>query len=125
MEIGPKIRYLRKKNNYTLKELAEKTGLSISFISDIENGRRKPSIDNLNKLSKALGASVDILLKEQTKIPDNKTNLIKEAQILVEDPQIRAIARASRKLSSDHKDLLIKLAKSMIGEAKKDAQKDK
>ncbi|GEA17786.1 helix-turn-helix domain-containing protein [Moorella sp. E306M] len=125
MEIGLKIKHLRTKNNYTLKQLAEKTGLSISFISDIENGRRNPSIDNLYKLSKALGVSVDILLKNQTGIPDDEANLIREAQELIKDPQIRAIARASRKLSFDKKDLLQKLAESMAEEAKKDASKNK
>lgn len=64
MKIADKLRALRKENNLTLKELSQKTGISISFISDIENGRRSPSIEKLKILAKALNVSADEFLKE-------------------------------------------------------------
>lgn len=64
MNVGNKLKSLRKQNNLTLKELHSKTGLSISFISDIENKRRNPSIDNLRILATALGVSADEFFKE-------------------------------------------------------------
>ncbi len=66
MKISDKLRALRKENNLTLKELSKKSGISISFISDIENERRNPSIETLKILAKALGASADEFLKEST-----------------------------------------------------------
>jgi len=47
MKISAKLRELRKNNNLTLKELSQKSGISVSFISDIENSRRNPSIETL------------------------------------------------------------------------------
>lgn len=58
MEIGEKLRTLRNEKDYTLKQLAVLTGISISFISDIENGRRIPSLPNLEKLARVLGVSL-------------------------------------------------------------------
>ncbi|MBC2581876.1 helix-turn-helix domain-containing protein [Clostridium sp. DJ247] len=66
MKISKKVRDLRKQNNLTLKELSEKSGLSVSFISDIENERRNPSIEKLQDLAKALGVSADEFLKDDT-----------------------------------------------------------
>ena len=63
MNIGEKIREIRKQNNLTLKDVHNKTGLSISFISDIEHGRRKPSITNLKVISEGLNISMTYLLE--------------------------------------------------------------
>lgn len=124
MEIGQKIKHLRTENDYTLKQLAEKTGLSISFISDIENGRRNPSLDNLDKLSRALGVPVDILLKNPKGIA-NKTSPDKKDQDLISDPRIRAIARKMSNLPSNQIELLQKLVGAMAEEARKDVKKNK
>lgn len=72
MKLSAKLRELRTKNELTLKELSEKSGISISFISDIENGRRNPSIEKLKLLAKALDVSADEFLK------DNSSNLKSE-----------------------------------------------
>lgn len=64
MKISNKLRSLRKECNLTLKELSAKSGISVSFISDIENGRRNPSIDTLTVLAKALNVSVNIFFDD-------------------------------------------------------------
>lgn len=46
------------------KELSEKTGISRSHLSCIQNGLKKPSFDTLRKLKVALDVSYDVLLKE-------------------------------------------------------------
>lgn len=43
-------------------ELARRTGLEPSAISHIETGNREPNLENLTKLSKALGVSTDRLI---------------------------------------------------------------
>lgn len=73
MHIGSKLKLLRNEKDYTLKELAERTDLSISFISDIENGRRNPSLENLVKLAGALGVPADILLSDEQRLTKTKT----------------------------------------------------
>ena len=42
--------------------LAEKAGLSLSYVSMIENGRRKVSLDALIRIANILGVTVDELL---------------------------------------------------------------
>lgn len=64
MNIGIKLKQLRTDKGLTLKQLAEITKLSISFISDIENGRRNPSLENLNILASALDVSSETLISE-------------------------------------------------------------
>ena len=59
MSMGKKIRELRKKAGLTLQELADKTGLYKSNLSDIENEKRfKPNVRTLEKMAKALNCEV-------------------------------------------------------------------
>lgn len=46
------LKQLRKKTNLTQNEVAKLSGLTIRFISDIENGRRNPSDNSKKKLAK-------------------------------------------------------------------------
>ena len=48
------IREKREKLGLSQKELAEKSGITQSFLCDIEQGRSKPSIDVAIKLAKVL-----------------------------------------------------------------------
>ncbi len=48
------IRIARKANNYQIKDLARISGMSNSYISEIENHHKKPSLKALEKLAKAL-----------------------------------------------------------------------
>jgi len=54
MELSDKVRILRKKNGYTLRELSSLTELSIPFLSDIEHGRANPSYKSLKSIAQAL-----------------------------------------------------------------------
>ena len=54
IEIGNKVRGLRKQLKLTLKQLAGRTGLSVSLISQIELAKTSASVSTLHKLSRAL-----------------------------------------------------------------------
>ena len=56
--IGEKIKELRVKQGVTLKELSEKTGLSISYLSQGERGLSVFSINSLELIVDALGAQL-------------------------------------------------------------------
>lgn len=51
----------RKVRQWTLKTLAERSGLSVSYISDIEHGRTTPSFETLDKLATAFDMSANEL----------------------------------------------------------------
>ncbi len=52
--LGEQVRSIRKSRGITLKELAEQTGLSIGYISQIERDLTDPSLSTLRKISGAL-----------------------------------------------------------------------
>lgn len=53
-QISQKIKTLRKQQNLTLKDLSERSGLSISFLSQVENGSTSLAIMSLKKIADAL-----------------------------------------------------------------------
>jgi len=59
-------------NNLTIKELSEKTGVSISAISLIENGKRVPSIYIVSRIAQAL----KVTERDLFPIRNNKSNPI-------------------------------------------------
>lgn len=74
--IGNKVYRLRHSLNMTQQELAERSGLSITFISEIENGHKSMSIDTLIKLSKGLRVSLDTLVFENGANSDMQNDVI-------------------------------------------------
>ena len=62
--VGNKIRYLRKSNGLTLKQLAHGCGLSANTISLVERSEVAPSIETLCKIANALGVSPSSLFLE-------------------------------------------------------------
>ncbi len=56
------IRDLRQKRNMTLQELAHRADLSVSYLSEIELGKKQPSLETIDKLSQALNISREGLI---------------------------------------------------------------
>ncbi len=57
-----RLKRMRKQVGLTQEELADKVRLSTTFIGLLETGQRRPSIDSLNKIAKALGAKARDLI---------------------------------------------------------------
>lgn len=57
-DMGLQIRGLRAARDLTLAELADKSGLSIGFISKVERGKARPSVTALQELATALDVAV-------------------------------------------------------------------
>lgn len=72
MTVGKRVKEIRKEKKLTLRELSKKVDISISFLSDIENGRSNPSLKRIKDIADALGTSVSVLLGEEEK-PDNSS----------------------------------------------------
>jgi len=58
IELGERIRGLRSERKFSLRDLAERSGLTASFISQVERGRAIPSIASLGRLGTVLGVPV-------------------------------------------------------------------
>ncbi len=61
-KFGDKLRELRKQKGFSQEELAFKSALHRTYISDIERGSRNVSLKNIEKIAKALGISPKFLL---------------------------------------------------------------
>ena len=62
--LGRRVRQQRVMANLTQEELAEKSGISCSFVGHIERGEKKFSIGTLVSLCNALGISPNTLLQD-------------------------------------------------------------
>lgn len=63
--LGPKIKALREQKEMEIKELARKTGLTVSYVRNIENSFRNPSLASLEKIATALEVSPNVLMEDQ------------------------------------------------------------
>ena len=62
-EFGAAIKQRRRTLHYTQAFLSDFSGLSVSFISDVENGKETAEIGKILKLANLLG--LDFVLKER------------------------------------------------------------
>ncbi|MBQ7356819.1 MAG: helix-turn-helix transcriptional regulator, partial [Clostridia bacterium] len=62
--MGDRVKELRKKRRLTQEQLAEKIGISLQYVSEIERGLSMPSMQVFLKLLEVLDASADYLLRD-------------------------------------------------------------
>ena len=61
--IGRKIKEIRKSKKWSLDVLAEKTGLSKSFLSEMERAKRFPRLSTLQKIARVLEVNLQFFMK--------------------------------------------------------------
>jgi transcriptional regulator with XRE-family HTH domain len=64
MEIGLYLKKLRKEKNYTLNDVAEKTKMSTSLISQLENDKASPSLNSLQVLLRFYGIGLSAFFNQ-------------------------------------------------------------
>ena len=57
--VGPRLRALRLERDTTLAQLSEATGISVSTLSRLESGQRRPNLELLLPVARAYGVPVD------------------------------------------------------------------
>jgi transcriptional regulator with XRE-family HTH domain len=60
--VGPRLRTLRQARQATLTEVSKTTGISVSTLSRLESGSRRPTLELLFPLAKAYGVTLDDLV---------------------------------------------------------------
>lgn len=60
--LGPRLKQLRQRRDVTLSDLAEQTGISISTLSRLEAGLRRPTLEQLLPLARTYGVTLDELV---------------------------------------------------------------
>jgi transcriptional regulator with XRE-family HTH domain len=86
-ELGERIRSRRQELRLSLRDLAERVGLTASFLSQIERGLTSPSIESLRKISDALEVPIFHFLVE----PNDKSPVVRRhrrAQLRLPDSDL-------------------------------------
>ncbi|MEM8996167.1 MAG: helix-turn-helix transcriptional regulator, partial [Acidobacteriota bacterium] len=73
--LGLKLRQYRLDRGWGLKDVASRTGLSVSYLSEIEKGRKYPKPDKLIQIAKGLNLTYDELVSPRV---EENLNLVRD-----------------------------------------------
>jgi XRE family transcriptional regulator, regulator of sulfur utilization len=74
-QLGARIRALRLKQNLSLRAVAAKTGVSVSFLSQVERGTASPSIATLMRIARSLDRTIGSLFAR-----DSSARLVRKGE---------------------------------------------
>ncbi len=69
MDIGARVKAIRLSKSLKLEDISSRTGLSKSFLSNVENNRTSPSISSLEKIAQALEIPISLLFLQKSYRP--------------------------------------------------------
>jgi transcriptional regulator with XRE-family HTH domain len=113
MSVGENIRAIREKHGLGQSELAEKANLSAGFLSEIETGKKKPSLDKLEEIASVLGCPPSSLLENADTLIDDpdpavrlikRNDFIRQLVLMMEDIPPGDLADVAR-VTADKKEL--------------------
>lgn len=71
--LGEKLRELRKERQLTLERLAERAGMSKSYLWELENREsQRPSAEKLTALADVLGVAASYFIEEDVRAPEER-----------------------------------------------------
>jgi transcriptional regulator with XRE-family HTH domain len=77
--IGTTVRELRNKQDLTISDVADLTGISKGMLSKIENAQTAMSLETLSRLSRALGVSLSALFRSYD-VPDGGAQIVRQGE---------------------------------------------
>lgn len=98
MNIGGRIRELRKQAGMKINKLAETVGIDRVYLSDIERGKHTPSLKTLEAICAVLDVSLSAFFAE-------------EGQGL--EPEFRKMVDTAKKLTPEQREILQRLMETM------------
>ena len=82
--VGQRVRFIRKVNCCTIKQLSSETGLSIGYLSNLERGLNSPTIDQLQRICATFGVNVSDILSVN-KVTSNPLVKARERSVLFDE----------------------------------------
>jgi transcriptional regulator with XRE-family HTH domain len=80
-DIGSFIRTQRETAQFSMRQLAARSGISNPYLSQVERGLRKPSADVLSQIAKALRVSAEVLYVRAGMLEPRETSQVRDAII--------------------------------------------
>jgi transcriptional regulator with XRE-family HTH domain len=120
MPLSERLRRSRKKRGLTLKDVNRATGISVSFLSEIERGKTNPSIETIKKLAQFYEVPLkDLMPNENRTLPTPLEEAKKQFDIPDEviDLMLQVEFRSQKKLDTkeDWMQLFFSI-KTLLGE---------
>lgn len=119
-EIGAYLRQLR--GSRSLREVYRRTGISDPYLSNIENGHRRPGPRVLQKLAAFYGVSLQDLLKRAGHLDgaddagaDAEANVDRAFDFVLADPKFRFGTRPDGPLSLAAKRFIVEMYETLTG----------
>lgn len=124
-DFGDYLRSLREQQKMSLREVAAKTGVSVSYITQIENRRRKaPGPDVLKRLAPAYNVPVRDLLKAAGYLDDiepimpsvsEEEEIDRAYRYAQSDPQFKFGTRITGPVTTDVKRFIVEMYEKATG----------
>ncbi len=114
--IGLTVRKLRSDREFTLQALADESGISKSYLADIEKGRKNPTTDVIEAIASALGVPARELLYHAAldeEDPFLEPEQLSLEEIAAEDAETRELAQLARRMRPTDRRLLLELARRL------------
>lgn len=89
--LGDNLRHYRESNNLTQEQLAEMVGISTSFYTNVERGKKGVSIFVLRDIADAIGVSTDYLLGKES-----SESHIRNIEILLKDKPTSVVQKIEK-----------------------------
>ncbi|MGE2719491.1 helix-turn-helix domain-containing protein [Mycolicibacterium celeriflavum] len=118
-DIGTFIRTQREAAQVSVRQLAEKAGVSNPYLSQIERGLRKPSADVLNQIAKALRVSAEVLYVRAGILEPSEKSEVRDA--IVNDT---AITERQKQVLLDIYTSFCQQNEAEVGETGSDAEEE-
>ncbi len=124
INFGDYLRSLREGQKMSLREAAAKTGVSVSYITQIENGRRKaPGPEVLKKLAPAYNVPVRDLLKaagylddiKEIKPVSDEEEVDRAFRYAISDPRFQSGTRVTGPITTDVKRFVVEMYEKAFG----------
>ena len=114
--IGLTVRRLRADKDFTLQALADESGVSKSYLGDIEKGRKNPTTDVIESIADALGVPARELLYHAAL--DDGDPFLEHEQLALEDvgeedAEIRELSHLARRMRGADRKIVLELARRL------------
>jgi transcriptional regulator with XRE-family HTH domain len=103
---GDRIREIRESKGMNQDRLADRAQISKGFLSDIENGKRNPSSDNLLRIANVLGASLDYLMKGEVQTEEKTRTVQIPAELSIAAQQLNLTYSQTIALLDAHRSVI-------------------
>ncbi|APV45257.1 Helix-turn-helix domain-containing protein [Dehalogenimonas formicexedens] len=116
------IRQLRQKQRLSLRDVAQKTGISYSYLAQIEQGRRNPpGPDFMKRLAPVYQVTLKDLLRAAGYLEENEPSLSDEQEVemafnyVMNDPRYHSGTRMTGELTTDVKRFIVEMYEKATG----------